>query len=281
MIFFTKKNILFLSLLSIFTYSCNLINPDEDIPGYIKIDKISVSNDPKSSGLTDVWVNIDGDLLGVYELPAQFPVLDKGRHEIMIRAGIKVNGIAASRSFYPFFNSYKIDTIIQSEQIIKLNPVIKYRDDVHFVWSENFEQNGSSLEKIKESNGTISFVNNNVYDGYNSARIFLNKSDTLFECQTINLFDLPNDRSPIFFEMNYKNNNEFYVGIVIYTQTKIIHNPIIILNKSEEWNKIFIDLASTVNNYTDGIKYQLFIGAVNNNEETDTEIFLDNLKIIY
>ncbi|RLD63295.1 MAG: hypothetical protein DRJ01_04150 [Bacteroidetes bacterium] len=281
MIFFTKKNILFLSLLlSVSFNSCDIINPDEDIPGYIQIDKISLGSDPKCSGLSDVWVNIDGNLLGVYELPAKFPVLEKGRHSIMIRAGIKVNGIATSRSFYPFFNSYEIDTVFQAGQIIKLNPVVNYRDGVNVVWSENFDQNGTSLEKIAESNGTISFENNDVFDGYSSAKIFLSKNDTLFECQTNNYIDLPNDRSPIFFEMNYKNNNEFYVGLLIYSQTKAIHNPIIILNKSEEWNKIYIDLASTVNNYPEGITYRLFIGAINNSE-TDTEIYLDNLKIIY
>ena len=279
MIFFTKKNILFLSLLlSVSFNSCDIINPDEDIPGYIQIDKFSLSSDPKSSGLSDVWVNIDGDLLGVYELPAKFPVLEKGRHSIMVRAGIKVNGIASSRSFYPFFNSYEIDTVFQAGQNIKLNPVVNYRNSVNIVWAENFDQNGSSLEKIAESNGTISFETNDIFDGYSSARISLSKTDTLFECQTINTFKLPNDRSPIFFEMNYKNNNEFYVGLLIYTPTKVYHNPIIVLNKSEEWEKIYIDLASTVSNYPDGI-YRLFIGTVNNTE-TDTEIYLDNLKII-
>ncbi|MBE9469034.1 MAG: hypothetical protein IMY72_12045 [Bacteroidetes bacterium] len=280
MIFFTKKNVLFLSLfVSLSFYSCESINPDEDIPGYIQIDKISVSNDSKSLNLTDAWINIDGNLLGIYELPAKFPVLSHGRHNIMVRAGIKVNGIAASRSFYPFFNSYQIDTIIQAEKTINLNPILQYHDNVNFILSENFEGNGSSLETIEKSDATISFVNSNVFDGNFSAGIFLNEDDTLFECQTIDAFRLPNDRSPIFFEMNYKNNNKFYVGLLIYTQSKIIHNPIIIINESENWNKIFIDLANTVNDYPEAYKFRLFIGAINNNKQ-NTELYLDNLKLL-
>ena len=283
MIFFTKKNILFLSLFfSIFFYSCEIINPDEDIPGYIQIDKFSLENEPKALNLTDAWVDIDGNLLGVYELPAKFPVLSTGRHEIMIRAGIKVNGIAASRSFYPFFTSYKIDTIIQPEKIIKLNPTIKYRDNINIVWSENFEQNGLTLEKTKNSNVSISIVSSNVFDGNYSGGIFLSQNDSVFECQTINSYILPKDRSPIFFEMNYKNNNEFFVGLDIYTSNnQLIHLPIIIINKSSNWNKIYIDMASTVNKYPNAISFRVFIGEIKSKDATSTEIYLDNLKLLY
>ncbi len=281
MIFFTKKNILFLSLFSIISfYSCDIINPDEDIPGYIQIDKITVENDPKSLNLTDVWINIDGNLLGVYELPAKFPVLSTGRHNIMVRAGIKVNGIAASRSFYPFFSSYQIDTVIQPETTIKLNPTIKYRDDINIVWSEDFEQNGTSLEETQNSDASITLVTSDVFDGNYSGGIFLNQNDSVFECKTIDPYILPNN-CPVFLEMNYKNDNEFYVGLYIYTHTQVFQNPIIIINKSQEWNKIFIDMASTVNNYPDAIRFRVFIGEIKNNDVTNSEIYLDNLKLLY
>ncbi|HOV12628.1 MAG TPA: hypothetical protein PLL90_12785, partial [Bacteroidales bacterium] len=67
------------------------------VPSYIHIDKIDLNTTYEFDGsnsckITDAWVYIDGDLQGIYELPATFPVLANGQHTIMVRAGIKLNG---------------------------------------------------------------------------------------------------------------------------------------------------------------------------------------------
>src|SRR5687768_8161045 len=91
----------FVSCFILFISSCEVINPSEDIPSYIRIDSISVidttTNNPVFKGsqrVTDAWIFIDGILHGVYELPATFPVLEEGTHKLTIYGGIQVNGIA-------------------------------------------------------------------------------------------------------------------------------------------------------------------------------------------
>ena len=143
MIFFTKKNIFFLSLFHIISfYSCDTINSDENISGYIQINKITVENEPKSSNLTDVWINLNDNLFGAYELPAKSPVIPAGRHNVIVKAGIKINGIATNHSFYPFFSSYQTDTVIQPETTTKLNPTIKYRNNINIFWSKKIYRYG-------------------------------------------------------------------------------------------------------------------------------------------
>src|ERR1035437_8225163 len=113
--------------------SCSLFNPGNPIPAYIHIDKIGVkvnsdgSQGSRSNKISDAWVYIDEQLIGCFELPATFPVLYEGKHEIKIRPGIKVNGIAATRTPYPFYTIY--DSIIHLQKGVRtyLNPIVTYR----------------------------------------------------------------------------------------------------------------------------------------------------------
>ena len=71
--------------------ACEIINPDEKIPGYIYIDSIIVKTNlgyqgSNSQNISDVWINIEDEtenkLLGIYQLPAKFPVLKTGKIKI-------------------------------------------------------------------------------------------------------------------------------------------------------------------------------------------------------
>lgn len=54
--------------------SCDVINPTEDIPAYIYIADFQLNTNPNqgtsSDKITDVWVSLNNDFLGVYPLPA-------------------------------------------------------------------------------------------------------------------------------------------------------------------------------------------------------------------
>ena len=44
-----------------------------------------------TENITDVWVYIEDNLQGVYEIPVEFPVLEEGIKNIRVKAGIKAN----------------------------------------------------------------------------------------------------------------------------------------------------------------------------------------------
>ncbi len=118
--------------------ACELYNPTEPIPAYIHIDKIGLttsadgSQGSNSSKITDAWVYIDERLIGCFELPVTFPVLYEGSHQLKIRAGIKVNGIAATRAPYPFYEAYTQSVDLQKGTKITVSPTVKYRTNMTF-----------------------------------------------------------------------------------------------------------------------------------------------------
>ena len=73
--------------------SCNLINPDEEIPAYIEVKGFKTTSNYPTQGsasgkITDVWVFADGAYVGTYELPARFPILRSGKQKISFAASM-------------------------------------------------------------------------------------------------------------------------------------------------------------------------------------------------
>ena len=64
-------------------------------------------NEYQSTNITDAWVTMDGQALGVFELPCTIPILSDGLHTFTIYPGIKVNGIAGNRIKYPFYSKFE------------------------------------------------------------------------------------------------------------------------------------------------------------------------------
>ncbi|MCK4661248.1 MAG: hypothetical protein KAT68_00170 [Bacteroidales bacterium] len=272
-------NILIIIIILI-SISCDIINPLEDIPSYIQIDKISHSEDSNALKITDAWINIDGNLIGIYELPAKFPIIESGVHTIKVRAGIKVNGIAASRAYYPFYTSYETNIELLPTEIIKIFPEVSYADFANRLWVEDFESAGISIEETSDSDAELVFSSDDVFDGYKSGKIFLPDTSDYYECFTINNFILPYNNTPIYLELNYKNSIQFFVGVYVLSLSgSIDKHTIILIHKHTEWNKIYIDLTTTVNNYPESF-FKLFIMVIKENKEQSEEIFIDNLRLV-
>jgi hypothetical protein len=116
--------------------SCELINPDEDAPSYIAVNEFTFDPSPTlsefgpstSTKIKDVWVYIDNEFQGTYELPARFPVLKTGAQQIILSPGIFLNGIAATRSPYPFYRPLVQEIDLIANQTLTFNPVTSYFD---------------------------------------------------------------------------------------------------------------------------------------------------------
>ena len=79
-------------LLSFLAVSCELINPPEPIPAYIRIDTISFNVTQFDQGaathqISNIWLTVDNELLGIFEMPFQVPCLKTGEKEVFIRPG--------------------------------------------------------------------------------------------------------------------------------------------------------------------------------------------------
>lgn len=249
------------------------------IPSYITIENITL-DDNSNHNITDAWVYIDDNPAGVYELPANFPLLVDGTHKLRIKAGIKDNGIAGTRVPYPFYASFIIEEQVFNEtETILINPIVSYIDSaVLNDNSEDFDGNGLNLES---DSTTFSIGSTNPLDG-NYGILTLKDSIFLSEVTTKEFTNLPQEQAPVYLEIDYKCNTQFLVGVYVnFPQSSILQKDLIWINPKDNWNKIYINLTSTITEAVGADSFKIFIKLQRDfNLEMNTICF-DNLRVVY
>lgn len=272
-------------VVSFLFHSCNLINPEETIPAYVEIKaadfSTTVGQGSSSSRITDVWVYVDGSYLGAFELPCQFPVLKSGKHVFKFGAGIMVNGIASTRSNYPMYR-FVTDTLdLVPEQVTEVDTLrYTYFPDLHYPWMEDFEGGSISMDTTGASLGHLEVDTNEVFEGKRSLRLQVYEVDSIIEAVTNLYYGIPLS-SAIYLEMNYKCDVPFYVGLQSYLQSGVRTTVIERLNKTEVWNKIYIDLTGTIAYNQLAAGHRIYFYVQRPSDMITGKVYLDNLKIIY
>ena len=167
-------NIFLLILLLTFVLSCRKFEGNISVPSYLQIDSLSIYTDypvqgSKSHKITTVWIYVDDELVGIYELPTKAPILAEGLHKVRLDAGINMDGIKAYRIYYPFYEAIIQEVDFVPEKVINLNadtlfignsatPYISsttYWDNTEFVWMVDFEDPSYNLDSISPSKTNI------------------------------------------------------------------------------------------------------------------------------
>jgi len=296
------KPFLYFSFLTLFILStfilnsCYKLSGTQTIPAYIKIDSLYLETNYASQGsdsqkITDVWVYLNKNLIGVFELPALFPVLAEGVNDLEIRPGIWLNGIQSTRVPYPFykpivFSEFKFyPDSVQDLGNIKTT----YYNDLIFAWKEDFEQPGITLIETSASDTVIkhtfpannpdAFISpNSKYSGI----ISLTDEKPIYSAVSMNSFLLPKIQSdPVLLELNFKSNNLFYVGLLMNLPGGLKKVPLLIMNHSEEWNKIYINLGPNIALNSGATNYKVYFESGLEYENELAKIYLDNIKLIH
>jgi hypothetical protein len=268
--------------------SCELYNPAEQIPAYIHIDKFTLTTTSAegsaSHKITDAWVYVDEQLIGCFELPATFPVLWEGTHTVMVRPGIKINGISASRSPYPFFNKYEQSVDFQAGKVITLSPATTYLSSTQFALNEDFEMPGVRIDRTTNSDTSLQLIASpdpNVFEGAKSSVAYLDGTRTFFECSTVTPVVLPKLGSPVFLEFNYKCNYQFTVSVLALGTATSEQFAVLNFNPSETWNKTYLYLTPQVSGASAAVNYKIVWGIVNNIGQDSVAFFMDNVKVVH
>ncbi len=271
-------------------WSCEVIDPADPVPSYVYINDISINTatgqGTSAQNFSDAWVYVDDELIGAFELPAMVPVIAEGKHEISIKPGVILNGISSTRSAYPFVEFYRKQVELVKEEIDTLNVNTSYYDNVKFPWTgkgqEDFEQGGVALDSTADSDAMVIRQSNDVFEGSYSGLIKLDSAGSIFEIQSTENFNYSGAAEPVFLEMHYKNNNRFVVGVKLYYYTgKVKTNPILILNPSDTWNKVYLNLTPTLTRENPALHYYKIYFSGNINEDVSSaSIYLDNLKLV-
>ncbi|MSQ78668.1 MAG: hypothetical protein EXR21_03190 [Flavobacteriaceae bacterium] len=260
-----------------------------DIPAYIHIDRIGIVTDPLKegsavTGVTDVWVYMDNNLQGVYELPTDFPVIGSGKHNFRFLGGIKRNGQANDRGAYHLF--VPIDTSLtlvpdQKQTIILLN---HYDTAIKFVWKEDFENSIHTFMKTgKCTLDTLYRLNGSgAWNGGYSAMDTLRKLD-IMEYASTNAYSLPGNGVETYIEFSYKSDLPLEVGFFQASATGVEQYPVIIANSSTEWKHLYLHITEDVGAQILKRGASIFKPYIYASNASDTTklVWIDNLKLIH
>jgi len=273
-------------ILGIIFNSCSKENYEAPIPTYISIDPITLTTNlatqgSASSNITDAWVYIDDNLIGVYELPARFPVLKEGLVNLKVYAGIKDNGIAASRSRYLLYAPYSEQINLVKGETIKILPQVTYDAGVKFTWLEDFESASLTFLYSTGNDTIINKTTTDVKEGLYSGRVYLTTAMDFFEATSVGFSNLPHSGTPIYLELDFKTNEPLLIGVYLDAN----QYSMMTLNVTSTWKKIYINLTETIAIKPNATEVKVFFGIQENSSNpfvsTNPEIFLDNIKLVH
>lgn len=271
--------------------SCNLINPDEPVPAYLKGNNIVVNTTPfqgsSSHKIIDLYVFVDNQAAGCHPTGSTFPLLYEGTHDFIFSAGISVNGIAASRGIYPFYKSYAVSLQLIPGTITEIHPVFEYTDNAIFKWSENFDNPSSGIGFISTTSAGADMVflpagSTDIFEGSNSGLIQLTGSLPGFDVESSLSFTLPKNNKAIFLELNYRCTASFEIGLTAnYALSGSQRWYAVTVNPKGEWNKLYVNLASGPAEHTNASDFKLYLkGSLSDGLSSAVYLF-DNLKVIH
>jgi len=286
-----KLKFIFFISLTISLSSCK-----EDITAsWLKIDTINLVTNTTTEGInsndiTDVWLYMDSQPMGVWELPCEIPILAEGEHEFFIRAGIKSNGINATRIFYPFYKPTEFTLTLKKGETVSYTPSVTYKPNLNFSGREDFEDTGIILSNDDLNDTTkIHLISNTNYPdivkyGNNCGSMSITSTDTI--CQVYTDLAINISKNQIFMELDYMNTNTFAIGLI--TQSGVtgitVNSPFIRINAQEEsnlkWKKIYLDLTEYLTTISSPLNFEYYIISQTDEGVTEGKVYLDNIKIV-
>ena len=286
-----------LPVITITSFSgCEIINPTEDTPSYLKINNITVNPNrtgpetfgSASANISDAWVYANGKQIGVFELPATIPILESGPVEISVLSGVYADGMKTARFAYGFYQQFDKTLELVPGQVIEMNPEVKFNDSVKLPLDINEEFSGKvefqtvpnnpyKLDKNTDTLTDFKFANGSVGVIYaNPATVQPAIIESNFNGK------LPVDGTPVFLEFDYKASVDFKVGVVVTRNGLTFRDPgILNVTKRGEWNKIYLNLTDDATRTENaGGTFKVFFEMPASANPKDY-VALDNIRLLH
>lgn len=284
------KYLYFFVLLSFGLSSCVKNNP---LPVWLEINNWTLNSNPDSNtspgelthNFSDVWVYIDGKVIGVFEVPCKVPVLVSGSCKVTLYPAFKNNGLASTKKIYPFTEPYEVAMDFAEGETYTFNPTTRYYSNTEF-WIEDFE--GSTVKLVKDasvSTAELTVENNSSIGPWgNYGHVSLNSTESLWVGVTDPLY-LPKSGAEVYLEFNYKNTNSILTGMIEMQSggSQVDHAGFTASPQTSDvkWKKIYIDLKDVVSNTPSGVSYKQYLKMLLDEGLSSSEVYIDNIKVIH
>ncbi|MBK8081840.1 MAG: hypothetical protein IPN49_00195 [Saprospiraceae bacterium] len=278
----------FPALLAIFFSGCGLNDNVAPVPTYLiikdpKVLKVN-STGEDTHKITDVWVYSDGQLQGIFPLPAKVPVISTGEEsEILILAGIRKNGILDEPAFYPFYKAITANVKLEPLKEINIPITFQYSENCKFDVIADFEQvNLFEFDLDLDGKAGLNLSAEDASSGLKSGKIKLENANSVVEIGSTQLFEkLSIISGNAYIEMDYKGQAEIGIGLVTYDDLNVagmLQYKVVVVPR-DKWNKIYVDITDILS--APRLRsYRLAFGfTVPAGKETG-EIYVDNIKLV-
>lgn len=270
-----------------FVQGCNLVNPAETVPTYIRLDSFKVkTNEPSRTGspssrISSTFVYVDNSFVGAYDVPSTIPLLIKRDAVVTFAPGINYSGLKSHQYLYPFYNNDTVTVKYAAGKTVNHTAYAKYTEAAQFRWIEDFETGNSLTELDENSDSDTSLIRitdaAKVFEGGGTGQILL--SGTKTKSESINNKDITVKQGEGFIEVNYKCNVAFEIGLQTTINGAIYYEPIAGVNANESWNKIYIGIQSFLGTYN-ATAVRVVIKTKLSDGQTSGYVYVDNIKLI-
>tara|TARA_B100000683_G_scaffold266975_1_gene299989 strand:+ start:43 stop:906 length:864 start_codon:yes stop_codon:yes gene_type:complete len=285
-----NSKLAFILIIAALLCGCERIGNSPEIPHVIEISEFSLSTSldqgTSSHDIDEVWVHTTTDVLGAFPLPAKIPYIDEdgdGLVDLEISAGIRANGISATREPYSFYESMEILVDFVPGDTSTFDYHTEYIEAANIILCEDFESanrfqanSTSTAEVVRTTDPDL------VFEGEASGFIQLGDSATHLTSTTQEqLYFLPKS-GPIWMEFNYRCDNSFAVGLEVIGGSTPERVPIIVLHPTpEEWKKMYLDLGPLVWSHPSAYGFEITLDAILDPGLDSSFVLVDNFKIVH
>ncbi len=285
----------FLSLLLLLAMACSV--EKSTIPSYIYVKEFKLNTNLLTQGdttqdIVDVWLFQNNEFKGSFGLPTYIPITEKDKHNIKLRAGVKRSGQDDQRLQYPMFTDY--DTILPLNNLGSdtISPVVSYLPNCKFPLLQDFDGNSSFFTIYNPKKGD-SIAKINDLDAWkinnNSAKFILADSTYQLFYNSKELSNLPANAISLYLEVDYKCNDQFFIGLFVTPLVGDIKRyPVLTTNSTNgKWKKLYLDLATEVGSEIaktgTGTTFQIFFMVQKSGDPLvdNTHLFIDNVKLLH
>ena len=269
--------------------SCDLTDSDSFDPAFIEVSMPTLTTTlDQGDGVLkveEVYVYKGGELLGVFPLPNNVPVIVNQNEdvEITVVAAVRSDGQSSTSVEYPFFDPIVVNLTLESGKTYKIPLNFKYKTSAKFDVVADFEGGHiftKDLDDFKDVNMVSSQLDAST--GLMSGLLKTDLTNLVLECTNNYFFDSQNNGGGrVFLELDYKTQDELAIGSLVVNGQEEIKEYKLVLKPSKVWNRVYLDFTAEISS-PNVIGYKIVFNAAYSGGETMENFnFIDNVKLIH
>jgi len=281
--------------------SCDTEQFAADAPIFLDIPAINLETDRSTEGTAHedidvVWLFVNGQAAGVYELPATIPLLlEEGENEFILFPGISANGVATTRVIYDPYRSITLTRQIDlaKRALDTLRPSVTelttgYKEAAGLAILEDFDNPGLNFERLVPGDTTLQKAPEGSpqfsLPGEPPSRaglLAVDEERSRARSATVLSYSFPRRVANVYVEITYRGDINLEVGIIALTNDGELQAPVAVVFPKEEWNKIYISFIDDVNAFAGIENFKFYLAARLPEGRSEGKVYVDNVKLLW